>query len=571
MKVELWSGLARESMRTLAAALAVPLLLGIAPSVLAAESTGEDERESNKITLEQVTVTADRREENWKDVPISVATLSGKEVQTLGIRDIRQLSDYVPGFTVRSFNVQTPEISIRGIGSQTLTHITDDLSVGFFLDDVYLARGAGQKAEFNDLERVEVLRGPQGTLFGRNTIGGAVVVTTKKPTNELGGQLSVSLGNYNLVEGQGVFNLPIVQDRLLARFAVDFENHDGYQKNVFDQTRFDQQVAIDPRINKSDLRMGHDGNEADDLSWRFKLRGIIADNIEALLTVDSERRRPGGLLTGQFVREPTSFQWQTKQAPPELTPYADHLYVGLGSIAPTRFQERTYSPAVDPPKDPRTSFYGQVGTDSIDHDGISLHTNADFSNASLIFIASKRHLKSNTQEDLDASYGDYAYRNDHEWSNTNSQELRVESNDAGAWSLGGKLHWSGGLYRFEEKADKTLDGFAELTRGNAYGEQHVHTKSAGVFSQLTYKLTDRLALTAGYRWTDEDKSGLLSQYGRIAINFGDPTTYLGSDACVAAVVANPALLGCRASISVRSSMDSRSTHGCVAPAASAAE
>jgi len=542
MKVEFRSCLAWNSVRTVTAATTVPLLLGFTPHVLAQTQSASADA-SRGTVIEEVMVTAQRREENWKDVPISVASMSGDLVETLAITDIRDLSDYVPGFTVRSFNVQTPEISIRGVGSQTLTHITDDLSVGFFLDDVYLSRGAGQKAELFDLERVEVLRGPQGTLFGRNTIGGLVNVTTKKPTEEFEGKASLTVGDYNLVKAQGMLNLPLIKDRLLARLVVGKENHDGYQKNVFDQARFDQQVALDPRISEDDLVMDNDGNEADDLSWRLKLRGIISERSEVMLTVDSEKRRPGGLLTGQYVRQPRSFQWTRAPAPAAVAPYANEIYVGLGSISPTRFQHRPYSPAIDPPNDLRNSFYGQVGNDKIDHDGISLHANYDFDNASLIFVGSKRELTSQTQEDLDASYGDYANRFDTEDGETDSLELRIESNDEGAWSLGGKLHWSAGVYQFEEDVSKTLDGFARLTRGNSYGSQEVHTESLGIFGQLTWKVTDRLSLTAGYRYTDEDKSGLLTQIGRIAINFGDTTTYIGRDACVAAIVANPALIG----------------------------
>lgn len=542
MNVEFRSSFVRNGMRVATSVFTVSLMLGVSPQVLA-QTPSDASEASDRLRIEEVVVTAQRREENWKDVPISVATISGELVETLAITDIRDLSDFVPGFTVRSFNVQTPEIFIRGVGSQTLTSVTDDLSVGFFLDDVYLARGAGQKAELYDLERVEVLRGPQGTLFGRNTIGGLVNVTTRKPTNEFEGRASVTVGDYNLVKLQGMLNVPLISDRLLLRMVVGSETRDGYQKNVFDQARFNQQVALDPRISMNDLRMEHDGQEADDLSWRVKLRGIISERAEVMLTVDSEKRRPGGLLTGQFVRQPTSFQWTRQPAPAAVAPYADEIYVGLGSIAPTRFQHRPYSPAIDAPNDLRTSFYGQVGEDKIDHDGVSLHAHYDFDNASLIFVGSKRELTSQTSEDLDASYGDYANRLDNEDGDTNSLELRVESNDEGAWSLGNKLHWSAGLYQFEEKITKTLDGFTLLTRGNSFGSQYVHTESLGIFGQLTYKMTPRLSLTAGYRYTDEEKSGLLTQIGRIAINPGDATTYIGRDACVAAIVANPALIG----------------------------
>lgn len=519
--------------------LAVSMLGGVAPTVFGQE----DQAQTAGILLEEIVVTATRREQSLQDVPVAVSVLSGEALETLDIRDAMQLSDYIPAYTVRSFNVQTPEIMIRGIGSQTLDDVTDDPSVGFFVDDVYMARGSAQKSALFDVQRLEVLRGPQGTSFGRNTMGGLVNVITNSPTEQFESRVQLSLGDYNLVRVRGMLNVPLVPDRLFGRFVAVSDQRDGYQKNVFDQAIFDAQAAIDPRISMNDLRMTNDGNEADDLYWRAKLRAVVTDDFELEFSIDSERTRPGALLPGYYVRQPWSYRWERGQVPPELTHLVDGFYHGLGPVAPTAFQHRPFTPSIAVPDDLRTSHFGQSGHQELNHSGFSLRGTLAMDNADLILIGSSRALDSLAMEDFDASYGDYAFETNMEQSDTMSLEARLVSHADGDWSLGGRLLWVAGVYYFEEDTGKRIDFSCVLCRASREVSEQVGTESLGVFAEASYDVTDRLSLTFGVRNTNEDKSALLGNVGHIRINIGDTVTYPDAAACLAAVQADPTLLG----------------------------
>ncbi|UTP38210.1 TonB-dependent receptor [Phenylobacterium sp. LH3H17] len=215
-----------------AALLCVSTLAGVSlpHPVLAQEAAAP----SNLI--DELIVTAQKREENAQTVPIALTALDGDSLQRQGVSGFQDLSTRVPSLRFGS-GVTGGEnvITLRGVGSQNTTS-GGDSPVAYSLDGVYLARTTSVDPEFFDIQRIEVLRGPQGTLYGRNSVGGSVNVITKHPTAELGGHADALLGNYDARIARAWVNVPIFQDgeRYAAvRLSGVKAEHDGYQENLF--------------------------------------------------------------------------------------------------------------------------------------------------------------------------------------------------------------------------------------------------------------------------------------------------------------------------------------------------
>jgi iron complex outermembrane recepter protein len=204
----------------------VPLLLPLSTQVLAAEA------ERTRVALEEVIVTAQKREESLQDTPISITAFGENELTQQGITSVNDLQGKVPSLSITPFPTQntTLRMYIRGVGALDL-QVTQDPAVGVYIDQVYIGRATGLAMDLADLAQIEVLRGPQGTLFGRNSIGGAINMTTKKPemdvldfTQQLGG------GNYNLFRSKTSANIPIT-DELAMRAVYMYKEKDGFMDN----------------------------------------------------------------------------------------------------------------------------------------------------------------------------------------------------------------------------------------------------------------------------------------------------------------------------------------------------
>lgn len=201
----------------LSAALAVTSV-GFIPAV----AVGQD-------ALEEVVVTARKREETLQETPVAVSAFTGENLQEMGMNTIADLTRVVPNVDMYSGNGTSGggNAFIRGIGARN-TGVNFDSGVGIYVDGVYVSRADGAVLDNVDLQSVQVLRGPQGTLFGKNTTGGAIIYTTNKPVEELGGHALVRAGNYNQFDSQGTLNLPIIGDTLLSRFSLYQTKQDGF-------------------------------------------------------------------------------------------------------------------------------------------------------------------------------------------------------------------------------------------------------------------------------------------------------------------------------------------------------
>ncbi len=212
--------------------------------LLAAElndgTTTESVQSVRRGGIEEIIVTARRREESVQDIPISITALSTEDMKSFGIRSLADMEGIVPGLNMGGGGNGVKKDSnpfIRGVG-QRETKVTLDPAVGTYLDGIFIARTAGAMFDVAGLESVEVLRGPQGTLFGRNTTGGAISLTTKKPTNDLSASISSNVGNYGRSDVSLMVNSPIVPNHLFGRVTVASANSDGYFTNINDNSKW---------------------------------------------------------------------------------------------------------------------------------------------------------------------------------------------------------------------------------------------------------------------------------------------------------------------------------------------
>jgi iron complex outermembrane receptor protein len=220
--------------RVWATAWQVPFIIGFAPPGIAANAADEGRQAS---ALEEVVVTARKREESLQDTPIAISAFSAAALERQQITSTEDLDQVAPNLQFASYgpltgNNSAAQVYIRGIGQSDGSSGVDP-GVGLYIDDVYMGRSVGGVLDFRDISNVQILRGPQGTLFGRNTIGGAVLLTTTLPGKEFGGTARVGLGDDNLYEGFAAVDVPIA-DTLGARFSVGARQRDGYVTRVFD-------------------------------------------------------------------------------------------------------------------------------------------------------------------------------------------------------------------------------------------------------------------------------------------------------------------------------------------------
>ena len=198
------------------------------------EVRAQSEPEAEPAVLEELTVTARKREEALQDTLVSITAFSASALEEANMADLRDIGKYTPGMSFTSFGMASNEagaIFLRGIG-QSDHMVTTDPGVGLYIDGVYVGRNQGAALDLLDLERVEVLRGPQGMLFGKHTIGGAVNVVSRKPTGAAGGYVSLTAGQDGRLNGSVSGEMPL-GDQAAIRFGILSKQRNGVREQVF--------------------------------------------------------------------------------------------------------------------------------------------------------------------------------------------------------------------------------------------------------------------------------------------------------------------------------------------------
>ena len=232
------------------------------------------ELSAKQETLDQVVVTSRRRREQLQDVPIPVSIVRASTIEDAGAFNVSRIKEIVPTVQLYSSNPRNTTLNIRGLGSTYgLTNDGIDPGVGFYLDGVYLARPAATALDFNDIEQIEVLRGPQGTLFGKNTTSGAFNITSRQPEFNPSANFELSYGNYGYIQGKASLTGPLINDKLAARVSFSGTQRDGTLYNVYS----DRQI-----------------NDINNLGVRGQLLFTPNSDLKISLAGDMTAQRPDG-------------------------------------------------------------------------------------------------------------------------------------------------------------------------------------------------------------------------------------------------------------------------------------
>ena len=435
------------------------------------------------IKLEEIVVTAQRAETNLQETPISVAAVSGEQLAQQGASTLLDLASFIPNLQVGSTTLQgagNGRFAIRGIGQEAGTQA----SVGLYIDEVYYPTGAGNLMGLFDVDRVEVLRGPQGTLFGRNTIGGAIQYVTVQPGREFGGYGEATLGNFGRTDFNGALNIPL-GETLAARVAVGYNSRDGY---VHDDLRNVDRGDDTRKAGRVQVRWTPTSNLTLDLKGEW----LSTDNNGRASTIHGYAGSvfPNGQNDGA--------QFTTLGRILSATPYNVHLCPAIGA-----------PPASGPCLDAAsTGEYQVAGYNADEFSRLDYTSGALVANWTLSEAATLKSItgysltKNNSAVDYDSTPGSFfacvTPKND---TTAFSEELQLRLNLAD-----GRLRWTTGLFYYDQEL-KTLTaiafGLGTPNPANATGNKNGLTSRA-LFSQASFDFTDRLSGTVGLRYSEEE-------------------------------------------------------------------
>ncbi len=476
------------------------LIFGLTP--------GGERLHAQEGVINEVIVTARKREESLQETPLAVTAITADQLELRSFQNLTDVSRVTPnmvfdlgaGNTGGSGNAQ---IFIRGIG-QTDFLFTSDPGVGLYVDGVYFARSTGIVMDLDDLERVEILRGPQGTLFGKNTIGGAINIISRHPQDELDARLTLTTGSRDRLDVQGMVNLPLVPDKLKARVTGSFRNQDGY---------------VD--------RLLQPGRALGDVDSAF-LRGLVewtpAADWTFLLAADWTRKREESVANELIAVD-------TTPASPVLLLWNSLVAPGLGTFYDTSFLSGEFTSNATGPSYSNIDMWGVALTaERRIGENLWIKSITAYRNQDLAFAQDQDHSP--------LRYTETTNDNEHEQI---SQELQL-----GGRAFDDRLDWVlGGFYMHEEGSDVfdlVLAGglFSALEAlplpliplapgvlcpapfptpcaggaGNPFNVgldleatifDDIEINSYAAFGQGTFDVTDQLSVTGGLRYTYENK------------------------------------------------------------------
>ena len=463
------------SLRKIAAAIVVA---GVAmPSLVVAQ-------EEQQPYLEEVVVTATKRAQTLQDIPIAVSVTSAETIEKAQIQDISDLQSVVP--TLRVSQLQSSintNFSIRGFGNGA-NNAGIEPSVGVFIDGVYRSRSAGAISDLPNLERVEVLSGPQSTLFGKNASAGVISVVTKKPSGDSSGNVSASLGDFSQVALKGYYE-GAFSDTAAFSIAASHNERDGYATN---------------------LVTGQDTNNRDRQAARGQLLLNPNDTTEIRFIADFDTIDERCCYAANLVSGPASFA--IRAAGGQLVDNDPEALEFFGNVDPTNEQDSA---------------------------GLSMQIDKDFDSFQLTSITSLRDLDTFFTIDTDFTSAGLANNSTDTQIETFTQEFRITSTD------GDRLDWMLGGYYFDESVESVdnlnwgngFRTYADVLSGGALGgieallglpsgsfyrpgdgtteESTLDNQAISIFGQLDFNITDALTATVGLNYTKDEKDVTIDQ------------------------------------------------------------
>ncbi len=503
-----------------AALLAAASSLAISGAAYA--QTADEAGASDRRTIDVVTVTAQQREQSAQDVPISLGAYSAAELRAAGVQDIKDLISIAPGLMVTSTQAETITTArIRGIGTVG-DNFGLESSVGVYIDGVFRARNGVGFSDLGEIERIEVLRGPQGTLFGKNTSAGVLNVVTASPEFEFGGSLQAEAGNFNYRRFSGHLTGPIAGDTLAVRLFGAVGERDGFTNLTVREPGGTRQT--DSETNSY---------------YTFRAQALWA---------------PNDLVEGRFIADYTrreefccsAVQWRTAAGPAAL----------IGAVG-----GQVLNPA-NPSE--RRAFANREYQQNVTDYGFSAEFDFELPVGTLTTITSWRNWENQRTQDIDFTSADIAYRGD-----GNSTDLTRFDQEIRLSGVNGNLDWLiGGIYS-REKLDlndairfgadweiylglaasggadpffisNTLNAVAgaplfapgQALPANSGVNQDVYNQTGtswALFTHNTYQLTDQFAITGGLRYTRETKDVVASFDTRATPGCAFLETVFGAD------------------------------------------
>ena len=467
----------------------------------------------------EIVVTAQRRSENLQNVPISITAITGQQLAARNITDLTTLNTITPGLNIaRSGSDVRP--AIRGINTEAIG-ANSDPRIGFYIDDVYQSRTSQALAGFVDLERVEVQKGPQGTLYGRNSLGGNVALYSATPKDSFSAGASLLYGNYNRVRGEGFVNIPITEG-IAARVAGLYERMDGYVKNTSTGSDLGDEKQYYVR---GSLRIAPTGSRLEVLLrgsyWHQGGNGISAFGYKSIGTpVDPALvRAPGGTIAvgGRTITLPAGLNGQSlyAQGVPFNSRFRDGIADINGADVGVPIEQDPYRINFDTVTVRQTRGQNYVATINYDAGPVRLRSITGYAD----FYA----LRSS---DNDFSAAPIAIDYNLTKVRTFTQEVQILSNDTTSpfqWIVGGyflddrvkEFFFSDNNTAYGVPATVSAlfpFGISQLpttqlsfARSDNLSPVQLNTRSYAGFAQASYRLFERLRVTAGARYTSDRK------------------------------------------------------------------
>lgn len=493
------------------------LMAAMCSTAMATPAFAQDQDGAENVDDNVIIVTATRRAEDVQDIPIAVTAVSPVQLEQQGVVNVQNIGSVSPSFSTS--NAQTASgtvvLRIRGVGT-TSNNIGFESAVGIFVDGAYQSRPGVALGEFVDVERVEVLRGPQGTLFGRNTSAGALNITNKRPDlNEFGGFVNATYGNFDHMSVQGAINAPIVQDTLAFRLTGAYRKRDGY-------------VDV---LNAAGTQIG-ESNEIDQYLLRGQLGFETDSGIKGRLIADYSKSTASCCAAVEVLRSPVELG-------------GAFAAVGLGArggqAAPFASNTAFDTTAMQRAVDDRVATENFPSVNSNDQWGIVAEVEFPISDsADLIYIGSYREYRAEESYDSDFTGIDVfnVLPGGGTEIDTMTHELRVQGE-----AFDGALSWLVGGYYSDEDIAQTVNfglgqDYGELigallfpSTGGAFGANPLTVVSGGIdpsvvratnaytqsskswsiFTHNTLEVAQGLKLTLGLRYSDESKDGGFTQ------------------------------------------------------------
>jgi iron complex outermembrane recepter protein len=474
-------------------------------------------------TLEEIVVTAEFRAEKNQETPISITALSGDSLTERGISnldDVMKAAPNVQTFQSAAAFGKTMAASIRGIGQGDFNFAQTEQGVGIYIDDVYFANTFGSGIDLLDIDRVEVLNGPQGTLFGKNSIGGAIRLVSQQPTGDNSGYAEVTVGDYSRREVRAGFDVALINDVLMLRVSGLSKDRDGYVNRIDYACAHPSTAGSLPvqQLGNGNCTLGTEGG-VNVIGGRAQLRwvpnDVIEDKLEASVLDDNSEAAAEVLVVGDPALAPALAGFNTSTLIPKFgIPYDQRFQTGGTYTNYSTFYDPllgTSYPAVNTVHEWSTS---------------NVLTWAITPQIQLKSITAAQGWWGNFSDDQDNSPLGLAWAYNLLDHRQFTQEFRLTGD-----SFDNKLDWTLGAFYFHGYSLNRghidlnfLAGFfppgppffGQPVFGFNQNDPAYVTDRAG-FAQATYKITDQLHATGGIRYTEEDKSYTFNHYNPILL------------------------------------------------------